>query len=45
MGFAVSPETQSQPGPGKKRIIDHSAMQTGYLDVSSPVSYSLTTGN
>jgi hypothetical protein len=45
MGFAVSPGAASQPQPEKKRIIDHSAMQTGYLEVNSPASYSLTTGS
>ena len=29
----------------KKKRIDHRAVQSGYLEVSSPASYSLTTGN
>jgi hypothetical protein len=45
MGFAVSPGTEAQTEPAQKRIIDHSAIKTGYLEVSSPASYSLTTGS
>jgi hypothetical protein len=43
MGFTISPKTVSQQTE-KQTVIDHNAVQTGYLEVSSPASYSLTAG-
>jgi len=44
MGFTIGSKTESKKAE-KEIVIDYSSPQAGYLEVSSPVSYSLTTGS
>lgn len=44
MGFTIGSKTELKQQPEKKRVVDQSSLQTGYIEVSANASYSLTTG-
>lgn len=43
MGFTIGSKIESKQ-PAKDLVVNYNSVQPGYIEVSSPASYSLTTG-